>query len=97
MVVLVGSLLLVAFLYAQTKGEQITVVSHVDIIPDAYKAGAEESAARLFRAESAASEKDGGLVWYAVFQEIGAPNHFTIVETWHDAMDSRLAKRVRPS
>lgn len=83
--VLASFLLLVASSYAETTIEPITVVSHVDIIPDSYMAGAEASAARLFRAESAASQKDEGLVSYVVFQQIGAPNHFTIVETWHDA------------
>lgn len=85
MLVLVSSLLLVVSSYAETKGEPITVVSHVDIIPDAYMAGAEDNAARLFRAESAASHKDKGLVSYVVLQEVGLLNHFTIVETWHDA------------
>ncbi len=85
MLFLVSSFLLAALSHAETKGEPITVVSHVDIIPDAYMAGAEESAARLFRAEGGASRKDKGLVSYMAFQEVGMPNHFTIVETWHDA------------
>lgn len=85
MLFLVSALLPAAFSYAQAKGEPVTVVSHVDILPDSYRPGAENNAARLFRAESAASRKDKGLVSFGVFQETGVPNHFTIVETWHDA------------
>jgi quinol monooxygenase YgiN len=35
-------------------------------------------------AEIAATKQDAGLVSYTVLQEIGAINHFTIVETWRD-------------
>lgn len=87
---LVSSLLLAASLQAETKDEPVTVVTHVDILPDSYKPGSQGSAARLFRAESAASRKEKGLVSFEVFQETGVPNHYTIVETWHDAKDYSL-------
>ena len=69
---------------AQSRSEPITIVSHVDIKPDAYMPRAEENSWKLFRAETAATEQEPGLVSYVVLQEIGSPNHFTIIETWHD-------------
>ena len=69
---------------AQTKGEPITTVSHVDIIPDAYKPQSEEYAAKLFRSQAAATQHDAGLMSYVVLQQNGASNHFTIIETWRD-------------
>ncbi len=69
---------------AQTKSEPVTIVSHVDILPDAYKPQSEENAARLLRAQTAATQHDAGLLSYSVLQQTGASNHFTIVETWAD-------------
>ena len=80
----VSALLLVVNLHANEKVEPVVIVSHVDIKPDAYMPQAEENSARLFRAETAATKQDPGIVSYAVLQEAQAPNHFTIVETWHD-------------
>jgi quinol monooxygenase YgiN len=76
---------LVSGLGAEDQSEPVTIVSHVDIKPDAYMPQAQENAGRLFRAETAATKQDAGLVSYVVLQEIGATNHFTIVETWRDA------------
>ena len=70
---------------AQTKGETIKIVSHVDIIPDAYKPQSEENAGRLLRSQEAATKHDDGLLSYVVLQQNGASNHFTIVETWRDS------------
>lgn len=70
--------------------QPITIVSHVDIKPDAYMPGAEETAAKLFRAEEAATRKDEGLISYAIYQQIDATNHFTIVETWQNRHDYEL-------
>jgi quinol monooxygenase YgiN len=70
---------------APTRGEPITIVSHVAIKPDGYMPQAEGNSWRLFRAETAATKRDAGLVSYVVLQEIGSTNHFTIVETWRDA------------
>lgn len=81
---------LVSSLYAEDKSEPVTIVSHVDIKPDAYMPQAEENSWRLFRAETAATKQDTGLVSYVVLQEIGATNHFTIVETWHDEKDYEM-------
>jgi quinol monooxygenase YgiN len=79
-----SSLLLVVNSFAKEKGEPITIVSHLGIKPDAYMPQAEESSGRLFRAETAATKQDPGLVSYVVLQEIGSTNHFTIVEIWTD-------------
>ena len=85
LVTLTISMQLVTVCIAQTKSEAITVVSHVDIIPDAYKPESEENAARLLRSEVAATQHDAGLISYVVLKENGLTNDFTIVETWHDA------------
>ncbi len=69
---------------AQTNSEPVTIVSHVDIIPDAYKPLSEESASRLLPSQRAATQHDPGLVSYVVLQQLGTSNHFTIVETWRD-------------
>lgn len=70
---------------SEDKNEPVTIVSHVDIRPDAYMPQAEENSWRLFRAEAAATKQDADLVSYVVLQQIDAANHFTIVETWRDA------------
>jgi quinol monooxygenase YgiN len=82
---ILSSIFLVSGLDAEDKSEPITIVSHVDIKPDAYMPQAEENSWRLFRAEAAATKQDAGLVSYVVLQETDATNHFTIVETWRDA------------
>ena len=56
----------------------------MDIIPDTYKAQAEENAARLLRSQAAATQHDAGLMSYVVLQQNGASNHFTIIEMWRD-------------
>jgi len=76
---------LVPGLDAEDKSEPITIISHVDIRPDVYMPQAEENSWRLFRAETAATKQDAGLVSYIVLQQIDASNHFAIVETWRDA------------
>jgi quinol monooxygenase YgiN len=80
------SVCFVSGLHAEDKSVPITIVSHVDIKPDAYMPQAEENSWRLFRAEAAATQQDAGLVSYVVLQQIDATNHFTIVETWRDAI-----------
>jgi quinol monooxygenase YgiN len=70
---------------AEDRNEPITIVSHMDIRPDAYMPQAEENSWRLFRAKTAATLQDAGLVSYVVVQETDASNQFTIVETWRDA------------
>jgi quinol monooxygenase YgiN len=68
----------------QTMSAPITIVSHVDIIPDAYKPQSEENAAQLLRSQRTATQHDAGLISYVVLQQNGASNHFTISETWRD-------------
>jgi quinol monooxygenase YgiN len=69
---------------AQTTNEPVTIVSHVDIIPDAYKPLSEENAAGLFHSEATATKHDAGLISFVLLQENGLSNHFTILETWRD-------------
>ena len=64
--------------------EPVTIVSHVDIIPDAHMPQSEETAATLFRTEEVATKQESGLVSYVVLQQTMAPNHFSIVETWRN-------------
>ena len=61
------------------------MVSHVDIIPDAYKPQSQENVAVLLRRQTAATQHDAGLLSYVVLQQNGASNHFTIVEAWRDS------------
>ena len=75
---------------AQSVNGSVTVVSHVDIIPSAFKPGSEEAAAKLFRAQALATQHDAGLVSYAILQQDGGSNHFTLVETWRDARSYEL-------
>ena len=74
----------IAICVAQAKSEPVTIVSHVDIIPDAYKLQSEENAARLLRGQKAESQHDDGLISYIVLQQSEASDHFTIIETWRD-------------
>ena len=78
------SMLPVTICAAQTTNEPVTIVSHVDIVPDAYKPLSEENAARLFHSEATATKHDAGLISFALLQENGLSNHFTILETWRD-------------
>jgi len=64
LVMLTVSMQLVAICAAQTKSDPITTVTHVDIIPDAYKPQSEENAARLLRTQMAATQHDAGLLSY---------------------------------
>ena len=82
---ILSSVCFVSGLDAEDKGGPITIISHLDIKPDAYMPQAEENSWRLFRAETAATKLDAGLVSYVVLQQIDATNHFTIIETWRDA------------
>ena len=82
---ILSSVCFVSGLDTEDKSGPITTVNHVDIKPDAYMPQAEENSWRLFRAETAATKQDAGLVSYVVLQQIDATNHFTIVETWRDA------------
>jgi quinol monooxygenase YgiN len=75
---------------AQTKSQPATIVTHVDIIPDAYKPQSEENAARLLRSQRAATQHDADLISYVVLQQNGASNHFTIVETWRNTRSYEL-------
>lgn len=70
---------------AQAKDEPVIIVTHVDIIPDAYKPLSEENAASLLRSEAAAAKHDAGLISFELLKENGLSNHFTILETWRNS------------
>lgn len=66
---------------------RIMVITHIDVIPDAYIPGNEEKAQAAFREQATATKADAGLVSYAFFQEAGGGNHFTLVEVWATPAD----------
>ena len=76
LVVLMVSAQPITICAAQTKSQPATIVTHVDIIPDAYKPQSEENAARLLRSQRAATQHDADLISYVVLQQNGASNHF---------------------
>lgn len=84
LVTLTISAQLVSICAAQTKNDPLTIVSHVDIVPDAYKPQSKETAVKLLRSQAAATQHDAGLLSYVVLQQNGASNHFTIVEAWRN-------------
>ena len=69
---------------AEQPAGPVTLVSHVDVIPDAYVPQAEEKSWAILRTEMAATKNDKGVVSYVVLRQTDGPNHFTIVETWAD-------------
>lgn len=55
----------------------LCVVTHVDVMPSFTEPGR-----LLLRQFAADSRKDPGAVRVEVFEEIGRPNHSTVVEVW---------------
>ncbi len=66
----------------------VAVVAHVDVMPNFTVQGRE-----LLRRFALESRKDPGIVRFEVFEEIGRPNHSTVVEVWQTrkAYDDHLA------
>ena len=67
--------------------ESLCVVTHVDVLPKFTAEGREH-----LRGFATASRQDEGAVRVEVFEEIGRPNHSTVVEVW----TSRLAYDDHP-
>lgn len=69
-------------------GEALTVVTHVDVLPPATDAGR-----ALLRAYAASARSCPGATRVEVVEELGRPNHSTILSTWTDraAFDAHLA------
>jgi quinol monooxygenase YgiN len=70
-------------------GEQpLYVVTHVDVMPKFTDAGRD-----LLKQFAADSRKDAGAVRIEVLEELGRPNHSTVVEIWssRQAYDDHLA------
>jgi quinol monooxygenase YgiN len=74
--------------FAQTSTGAITVVVHVDVLPDDAKAGE-----NLLSKEASDARADPGCLRYEAVQQIGRPNHFTIVSSWksRDAFEAASA------
>jgi quinol monooxygenase YgiN len=68
--------------------EPLYVVTHVDVMPKFTADGRE-----LLSQFAADSRKDAGAVRIEVFEELGRPNHSTVVEVWESrkAYDDHLA------
>jgi quinol monooxygenase YgiN len=63
----------------QLPADAIYVLTHVDVFPS-FK----DQAIELVKAQAGAARKDDGNLRYDVVQWDGHPNHFTLVEVWHD-------------
>ena len=69
-------------------GGPVVVVAHVDVMPNFTAPGRD-----LLRQFAADARRDPGAVRVDVFEEIGRPNHSTVVATWADrkAYDDHVA------
>jgi quinol monooxygenase YgiN len=74
-----GELSVAAPAKAQPPRDALYVLTHVDVFPT-FK----DQAIELVKAQAVAARKDGGNERYDVLQWDGHPNHFTLVEVWHD-------------
>jgi quinol monooxygenase YgiN len=63
----------------QVSPATIYVLTHVDVFP-VHK----DQAVELVKAQADAARKDDGNLRFDVVQWDGHPNHFTLVEAWHD-------------
>jgi quinol monooxygenase YgiN len=63
--------------FAQAPTGALTVVTHVDVVPDDAEAGA-----KLLSKEASDARKDPGCLSYEAVQQVDRPNHFTIVSEW---------------
>ena len=68
--------------------EPITVVAHVDVMPNFAAPGRD-----LLRQFAVETRQDPGAVRVEVFEELGRPNHSTVVAVWktRQAYDDHLA------
>jgi quinol monooxygenase YgiN len=64
---------------AQSTGENVYVVSHIDVTPDH-----SAETAKLLKGFAADSLKDSGVVRFEVMVQDGRTNHFTVVEVWRN-------------
>jgi quinol monooxygenase YgiN len=79
----------IAFASASVAAEEpLYVVTHVDVMPKFTAAGRE-----LLAQFAVDSRKDAGAVRIEVLEELGRPNHSTVVEVWESrkAYDDHLA------
>jgi len=73
---------------ADEAADPVAVVAHVDVMPNFTAQGRD-----LLRRFAQESRKDPGVVRFEVLEELGRPNHSTIVATWRTrkAFDDHLA------
>jgi quinol monooxygenase YgiN len=66
-----------------------SVVSYIEVLP-----GSEAKALGILRALKAASVKEAGSKSFAIFQRVGSPHHFGVLEQWADnaAREAHLAQ-----
>jgi quinol monooxygenase YgiN len=73
---------------ANAADEPVYVVTHVDVMPKFTEAGRD-----LLKQFAVDSRKDAGTVRIEVLEELGRPNHSTVVEVWasREAYEDHLA------
>jgi quinol monooxygenase YgiN len=76
---IVGAYQVTAISGAGTAGEPLYVITHVDVIPPFTSDGR-----ALLKEFAAASRKDPGAIRIEVCEELGRPNHSTVIEVWKD-------------
>ncbi len=72
---------------AQAAGGQVTVVSLLDIVPNAYIPKNEDNAQALFKQYVPSVSGEAGLVSINVLRETMRGNHFAMVEIWSSMAD----------
>jgi len=77
------TVMLGTILHAQEPGQQVYVVTHVDV----FGAGGAAEAAKILQQFAADSRKDPGSVRFELLREPTRLNHFTMVEVWKSKQD----------
>jgi quinol monooxygenase YgiN len=72
---------------AQAAGGEVTVVSLMDIVPNAYIPKNEDNAQALFKQYLPTVNGEAGLVSINVLRETMRGNHFAMVEVWASMAD----------
>ncbi|WP_158601885.1 putative quinol monooxygenase [Pararobbsia silviterrae] len=62
----------------------MTAVTFIDVIPNQFVPGNEDKAQVLLKQMNADTQRDPGLVSFAILQETLHGNHFTLYEVWKD-------------
>jgi quinol monooxygenase YgiN len=102
---LLGSLICSPTLLAQVRadapaGNAVFAVSYVEVMP-----ASRAAVAALLKEYRDASRRERGVVGLELFEQVGRPGHFAVIETWNDqaafdrhgAETQRLLERLRPT